>query len=72
VPQRVSVVGFDDLPAAPMFAPPLTTVRQDIVKIGQHAARNLLRSLKGREVPHVTIIPTQLVVRDSSAPPRVG
>ncbi len=72
VPARVSVVGFDDLPAAPMFAPPLTTVRQDIVKIGQHAARNLLRSLKGRAVPHVTIIPTQLVVRDSSAPPRAG
>jgi LacI family transcriptional regulator len=69
VPQRVSVVGFDDLPAAAMYNPPLTTVRQDIVKIGQYAARLLLRSLKGKEVPPVTIIPTEIVVRSSSAAP---
>ncbi len=69
VPERVSVMGFDDLPAARMFAPPLSTVRQDIIKLGQYAARLLLRKLKGKKVPLVTVIPTELVVRESTAVP---
>ena len=37
VPEDVSVVGFDDLPEAAYFAPPLTTVRQDFVELGRRA-----------------------------------
>ena len=48
VPDDVSVVGFDDVPEAPFFTPPLTTVRQDFAHVGQVAMRVLLDQLAGR------------------------
>ena len=37
IPRQVSVVGFDDIPEAPYFTPPLTTVRQDFAEVGRPA-----------------------------------
>jgi len=72
VPEDVAVVGFDDIPEAEYFAPPLTTVRQDFAAVGRHAIRLLLERIEGgarpdRPTPHVVIEP-QLIVRGSSAP----
>ncbi|NUT32476.1 MAG: LacI family DNA-binding transcriptional regulator [Hamadaea sp.] len=71
VPEDVSVIGFDDLPEARWASPPLTTVRQPLAEMGMLAARTVLRLAKGEEVesPRVELA-TDLVVRDSTAPPR--
>jgi DNA-binding LacI/PurR family transcriptional regulator len=67
VPQDVSVVGFDDLPMA--AAAGLTTVAQPLVEKGRRAAELLLTAMTGVHVASVTL-PTKLVVRSSTAPPR--
>ncbi|WP_030661721.1 LacI family DNA-binding transcriptional regulator [Streptomyces cellulosae] len=70
VPQDVSVVGFDDTVAAGTSAPPLTTVRQPLAEIGRAALRTLLRLAAGQSLDsHRVELATQLVVRDSTAPP---
>jgi len=70
VPDDVSVVGFDDLPEARWASPPLTTVRQPLAEMGLLAARTVLRLARGDaiESPRVELS-TELVVRDSTAPP---
>lgn len=69
VPGDVSVVGFDDSPVARMSRPPLTTVRQDVVEKGRRAVATLLASMRGDQ-PDDVLLPTELVVRESTAPPR--
>lgn len=73
VPHDVSVVGFDDIPSARQTYPPLTTVRQPLCEMGAAATRLLLSLIKGTEaaVPRISL-PTELVVRGSSAPVRGG
>jgi DNA-binding LacI/PurR family transcriptional regulator len=70
VPEDVSVVGFDDLPEAPYLSPPLTTVRQDFAELGTRAMGLLERVLGGEDRPSADLVPTALVVRTSTAPPR--
>jgi DNA-binding LacI/PurR family transcriptional regulator len=70
VPDDVSVVGFDGIPLAEYFWPPLTTVRQDFHRIGQELVELLARQLDGEALTdHRTVVPTELVVRASTAPP---
>lgn len=69
VPGDVSVVGFDDSPVARFSRPPLTTVRQDVVEKGRRAVATLLASMRGDQ-PEDVLLPTELVVRESTAPPR--
>jgi DNA-binding LacI/PurR family transcriptional regulator len=71
VPRDVSVVGFDDIPDAAFFPPPLTTVRQDFGELGRRAMHMLMDRISGDERyrPSMPIIP-DLVVRASAAPPR--
>jgi len=71
VPGDVSVVGFDDIPEAAYFTPPLTTVRQDFGELGRRAMHLLMDRISGpgRFVPALPIIP-DLVVRASAAPPK--
>ncbi len=52
VPDEVSVVGFDDLPEAEFFSPPLTTVRQDFGLVGRHSIELLLGQLQGDPPGH--------------------
>ncbi|MEU6250809.1 LacI family DNA-binding transcriptional regulator [Glycomyces sp. NPDC047010] len=66
VPDDVAVVGFDDIALATYSDPPLTTVRQPIAEIGRTMARTMLRLLEGHDVEPMTILPTQLVVRESA------
>ncbi|MCX6495585.1 MAG: LacI family DNA-binding transcriptional regulator [Actinobacteria bacterium] len=70
VPEDVSVIGFDDVPDAHHFLPPLTTVRQDFRALGSVSVTTLLAELEGVEVPRRTLLQPELVVRASTASPR--
>jgi LacI family transcriptional regulator len=70
-PAEISVVGFNDMPFADRFDPPLTTVRVPHYEIGARAAELLLELLQYPETaPEHALLEPQLVVRDSTAPPR--
>jgi LacI family transcriptional regulator len=70
VPDDVAVAGFDDLPQASETTPPLTTMRQDTGRLGIEAAHALFRLLNDREAaPQRVILPTELVIRQSSVGP---
>lgn len=65
VPDDISIVGVDDLPAAAFATPPLTTVRQPIYEMGRHAAAALLEALRHR-VNEVAVPPLELVIRETT------
>jgi DNA-binding LacI/PurR family transcriptional regulator len=68
VPQEVSVVGFDDVPEAAYFVPPLTTVRPDFDAVAQAGLDLLLAQLTGAAAtPGRVVIEPDLVIRDSVA-----
>lgn len=69
VPERVTVVGFDDHPFAALWSPAITTVRQDFIDLGLRGCRQLLGAIGGVAVPRVTSVRPRLVIRESSAPP---
>lgn len=64
VPEDVSLMGFDDIPATEYMTPPLTTVRQPFYEIGQYLALTMLGML-GRDVAEVAIPAMELVVRET-------
>jgi DNA-binding LacI/PurR family transcriptional regulator len=65
VPQDVSVVGFDDIPFARYLSPALTTVRAPIEQVGREAVRQLVRQLNGEQADPLTLMRTELVIRES-------
>ena len=74
VPGEISVVGFDDMEEAHSFWPPLTTVRQDFAAVGRLGIQSLLRTVsraaaEGDRASDKTLVPTRLVVRDSTGRP---
>jgi DNA-binding LacI/PurR family transcriptional regulator len=70
IPGDVSVVGFDDMDVAGSLWPPLTTVRQDFAAVGRLSLRKLLAKVADATEPDdTTIVPTELVIRASTAPP---
>jgi LacI family transcriptional regulator len=65
----VAIVGFDDLEAAALAHPPLTTIRQDRQELGTVAAELAIELIDDPEAtPAATVLPVELVVRASSAP----
>jgi LacI family transcriptional regulator len=72
VPSQVSVVGFDDMPLTELFNPPLTAIRQPIEALGRQGFQVLFSLLSGKQPPMLTMLPVQLIERDSVAPPRKG
>jgi LacI family transcriptional regulator len=68
-PEEVSVIGFNDMPFAEDFWPPLTTVHMPLREIGAEAARLLLRGIEVGEQESATLtLPVSLVVRGSTGP----
>lgn len=68
VPGDVSVAGFDDIPEAEFFSPPLTTVRQDFAEVGRRCIALLLDRIEsGSTESERGLVPAELVVRDSTA-----
>jgi DNA-binding LacI/PurR family transcriptional regulator len=68
VPRDLSLVGFDDIPEAAYFTPPLTTVRQDFAELGRHCVHLLLARIEGASAIPRVIVATELVVRGSTGP----
>lgn len=69
VPDDLSLIGFDDEPAASYMIPPLTTVRQPAVELGLSAAKVILSRLRGETMP-IPRLEAELIVRESTAIPR--
>ncbi|WP_117208134.1 LacI family DNA-binding transcriptional regulator [Allorhizocola rhizosphaerae] len=70
VPTEVSVVGFDDLPPAQWAIPAMTTIRQPLRRMAAAAASMVITLRKGDPLPqHRLELVTELVVRESTAPP---
>jgi DNA-binding LacI/PurR family transcriptional regulator len=70
IPGDISVVGFDDLPFARVFGPPLTTIAIDGEELGATAFEVLAALMAGEPRPPGRILPVELIVRGSTAPPR--
>ena len=71
VPQDISVVGFDDIPAAAFHYPSLTTVRQPLHRMGQLAVETLVERLEGgKEMEREIAVQPEIVVRESTGPAR--
>jgi DNA-binding LacI/PurR family transcriptional regulator len=71
VPGDISIVGFDDIPEAAHFWPPLTTVRQDFKELGRRCIALLLGDISGDVVGyHGTLEPELIVRRSTAVPPR--
>ncbi len=71
VPEDISIVSFDDLPTASDMGPFLTVVAQPAYEMGRRATELLLTRLAGAgpAEPQEIVLPTEIIVRESSAPP---
>ncbi len=71
VPGDVSVVGYDDIPAAAYLSPPLTTVRQNFAAVADRAVDVLIALIEGRPAPaEPADQAVELTVRASTGPVR--
>lgn len=70
VPGDVSILGFDDILSAAYQVPSLSTIRQPLRNMGSTAAEMLLKKLAGEDTPELVRVEPELVIRESTAPPR--
>lgn len=66
VPARIAIVGFDDNPMSAWLKPALTTVRVPATQMGRSAIDLLRQRCDGRAVALQIVVPTELVVREST------
>lgn len=70
VPADMSLVGFDDIPDSTSFSPPLTTVHQDFAELGRRCVDKVLKQIRDNSTePGRELVPTRLVVRESTGRP---
>jgi LacI family transcriptional regulator len=67
VPSDLSISGFDDVEIAAETDPPLTTVRVPASPIGRAAAENLVRAIRGEELPINILFPARIMIRGSTS-----
>jgi DNA-binding LacI/PurR family transcriptional regulator len=65
IPDDVAVVGFDDVPFARYLSPALTTIRAPIEEVGREAVRQLSKMISGGQAQSLTLMRTELVIRES-------
>lgn len=70
VPQDMSIIGFDDIPLAPLTEPSLTTIRQDRIALGKSGYYALSSLLKGLPISSINLY-APLIVRDSTGPAKI-
>jgi len=67
IPGDVSIVGFDDLPEAAYFEPPLTTIRQDFAGLGKQSVEYLIQMIESPDTPpHQRVLQPSLITRNST------
>lgn len=66
VPEDVAVVGFDDSREAELTVPQLTTIRQPVADLGRTMAQLLLQRVAGEDPPRATVLPVEIVKREST------
>ncbi|WP_339263405.1 LacI family DNA-binding transcriptional regulator [Solibacillus sp. FSL W7-1472] len=67
VPEELQIVGFDGIALGEMVSPPLTTVGQDLYKMGTAAATMLIEQIEGKEIKQTVLnIDPQLIVRGTT------
>ena len=71
VPDDVSVIGCDDIPQAAAATPPLTTIRTPLYELGKRCCAEMIRRLSGQSGSCRLLVPVELVVRGTTAAPRV-
>jgi LacI family transcriptional regulator len=64
-PEDISLISFDDHDWAPLFTPPLTVVRQPTYRLGQTAAKLLMKLINNQEVEPPAPLPVEFIVRES-------
>ncbi len=69
VPQQLAVVGFDDVSFSRHLTPALTTVRSPIEQVGRESVMQLVRAIGGGATDSITLLPTELVIRNSCGCP---
>lgn len=67
VPDDVEVIGFDDVPEAADYLPPLTTIRQDFAALAEAAVAAIVADIEDDAATATTLIPTRLIERASTA-----
>lgn len=67
VPKELSIVGYDDVDLARYVTPPLTTVHQPKLRLGELAMQMLLDTLEGRPVSN-QLLPVDLIIRETTGP----
>jgi len=65
VPDDISIIGFDDIPDAAFYTPPLTTVRQHFAQLGRETMQLLIGLMRGGAPAANIVVPVELVIRDS-------
>jgi LacI family transcriptional regulator len=68
IPDQVQVIGFDDIAFARNFTPPLTTIRQDRMKLGETAGKLLIDLIEQPDLHFPTIYkcPVELIIRETT------
>ncbi|MBN1961496.1 MAG: LacI family DNA-binding transcriptional regulator [Deltaproteobacteria bacterium] len=71
IPQDISIIGFDDIPEAAYFTPPLTTVRQNFTELGRRCLKILVDQIENGERSYSrTVVPTEFIIRRSCTTPK--
>ncbi|MDR1467842.1 MAG: LacI family DNA-binding transcriptional regulator [Spirochaetaceae bacterium] len=66
IPEDIKVIGFDRVLTGRFLNPPLTTIRQPVKEISRYAVEFLVRMMNGEQVPSKTILPVELLERESA------
>lgn len=67
IPNQMSVVGFDDIQQMAYVSPSLTTIHLPLYEVGNRACERLVERIRGKRESVDDILPTHLVIRDSTA-----
>lgn len=70
IPRDLSIIGYDDIILSQYITPKLTTISQDKFQMGYRAAELLISMLKGENQSQISILPTELKIRDTTDVPR--
>ncbi len=71
IPERVSIIGFDDVPEAAYYEPPLTTMRPDFAELGRVAMEMMLGHINREETLRADTLVPELIIRESTAIPAI-